>query len=363
MEHLQREVDILLVVSETGSEFLGETLEHHQAFPTHRGDRGETGAGEESTQDLTLLVTPAPPTDVRCRRDRLGQIGGEPPQHGHIEPHLFVDQTSATEPAERRQHGALRDLESLRQRGHVHGAFCGASEQGQPDGIEHQLEELTDIHSCMVPTPADPIRLDHMRLYLVRHGLTKDTGKVLTGRLPGVPLSDMGRLTAVAAGEKLAAARFAAIYTSPIQRCRETARLLADRHDLAPITERRLIEADYGTWSGRRLGDLYRLKNWDRLMAHPGRFRFPEGETLREVQVRAVAAVEDMAMRHGDEAVLAVSHADVIRVLLCEYLGMPLDLIHRLHVAPVSVSLIQLKPTGAVTVPVINQTIDAFEVS
>ena len=202
-----------------------------------------------------------------------------------------------------------------------------------------------------------------MRLLLVRHGVTSETGRALTGRLPGVALSDMGRLDAAVVADRLSRRPIVAAYTSPIRRCRETARIVAGPHRLTPVTDRRAIEVDYGTWSGRKLADLNRLKAWGRLMAAPSRFRFPEGETLGEVQARAVEAVEEVAARHGTDEVLLVSHADVIRVLLCHYLGMPLDLIHRLNVAPCSLSVIDLAAEGTVHVPVVNQVFGPPEAS
>ena len=115
------------------------------------------------------------------------------------------------------------------------------------------------------------------------------------------------------------------------------------------------IEADYGTWSGRSLKSLYRLKAWQQLMAEPTRFRFPEGETLFEVQHRAVQGVQRLVDEHRERDMIAIcSHSDVIRVTLAHYLGMPLDLIHRLDVRPASVSIIDVHAGGRVAVPVIN---------
>ncbi len=186
---------------------------------------------------------------------------------------------------------------------------------------------------------------------------------MLTGRLPGVPLSDKGKLDARVAAERLTKREIAAVYSSPIRRCRETARIIAVPHGLTPLTDRGFVEADYGTWSGRSLKDLARLKAWNRLMANASRFRFPEGETLHEVQARAVAALEGLASLHGEVEVVIVSHADVIRALLCHYLGMPVDLIHRLHVGPTSMSVIEIAAAGSVRVPVVNHTFEALEAS
>jgi broad specificity phosphatase PhoE len=191
---------------------------------------------------------------------------------------------------------------------------------------------------------------------LVRHGVTAETGRVLTGRLPGVALSDVGRLDARVVAEHLAGENVDAVFTSPIRRCRETARIVAEPHDLTPVTDRSFIETDFGRWSGRTLKDLGRLKSWGRLMTSASRFRFPDGETLGEVQARSVAGLERVAETVGNGTIIVVSHADVIRTLLCHYLGTPLDLIHRLHVAPTSLSVVELETSGTVRVPTVNQT-------
>ncbi len=193
-----------------------------------------------------------------------------------------------------------------------------------------------------------------MRLYLVRHAVTGETDKTLSGRLPGIPLSPTGRAMATTMAEQLAAFPVEAVYSSPIRRCRETARILGRTWGLTPATVPGLVEADYGRWSGRSLRSLTRLKAWQRLMTAPARFRFPDGETLEEVRARAVAAVEAMADRHPAAEVVAVTHADVVRVLLGHYLGAPLDLIHRLHVRPAGVSVVELAADGSVRVPVVN---------
>jgi probable phosphoglycerate mutase len=196
-----------------------------------------------------------------------------------------------------------------------------------------------------------------MRLYLIRHAVTAETGVTLSGRQSGIALSTAGVAMAERAAAMLADLPVRAVYTSPILRCRQTARSFGAEWALDPIVDRGLIEADYGTWSGRSLKSLYRLKAWQRLMESASRFRFPQGETLGEVQRRSVAAVEALAQRHGDNDVALVSHADVIRVILAHYLGMPLDLVHRLSVAPASVSIVELYRSGGVAVPTVNCTV------
>ncbi len=215
----------------------------------------------------------------------------------------------------------------------------------------------------MVPVVLDTgcgmLDTDPMRCHLVRHAVTADTGRVLSGRLGGIPLSPEGVAMARSVAGHLAGVGAVAVYTSPLQRCRETGRIIAEAATLPLLTDRSFVEVDYGSWSGRKLRDLYRLKAWERLMRHPARFRFPEGETLGEVRARAVARLESLAEEHGDEDVIAVSHGDVIRSLVCHYLGMDADLIHRLDIAPASVSVIVLDPAGAVSVPVVNHRMGA----
>lgn len=195
-----------------------------------------------------------------------------------------------------------------------------------------------------------------MRLHLVRHAVTAETGVTLSGRLPGIALSSEGREMAARAANELGDLKPAALVTSPIERCRETALILGRQWNMKPVIDRGFIEADYGTWSGRKLASLYRLKAWGSLMSAASRFRFPDGETLEEVQRRAVGATERLAAGHRDSAtVVVVSHADVIRSVLAHYLGTPLDLIHRLHVGPASSSVVVLPRTGPPAVPIINE--------
>jgi probable phosphoglycerate mutase len=197
-----------------------------------------------------------------------------------------------------------------------------------------------------------------MRLYLIRHAVTAETGKRLSSADPGIRLSSAGESMVAQLVEHLAAVEMAAVYSSPVERCRQTVTPLATQRGLRTRIVKDLVEADYGTWLGRPLRSVFKLKAWDRLMSSPARFRFPEGETLSEVQWRAVAAVERLAEQHRGQSIAVGSHADVIRVILANYLGMPLDLIHRINVQPASVSIVDLAELGEVHVPVVNYVAD-----
>ena len=197
-----------------------------------------------------------------------------------------------------------------------------------------------------------------MRLHLIRHAVTAETGKRLSSADPGIRLSPEGEAMALGLADHLAGVGIAAVYSSPIERCRQTVAPLARAHGLRLRQMSDFAEADYGKWLGRPLRSVSKLEAWGRLMTSPARFRFPDGETLSEVQWRAVAAVEQLATTHASESVAVGSHADVIRVILANYLGTPLDLIHRINVLPASVSIVDLSPSGEVAVPVVNHVSD-----
>jgi probable phosphomutase (TIGR03848 family) len=184
---------------------------------------------------------------------------------------------------------------------------------------------------------------------LVRHGRsTANATGVLAGRLPGVHLDDAGVKQASAVGERLAGVRLAAAVSSPLERCRETAREITTRQaeTLRAGTDKQLSECDYGEWQGRALKDLAREKLWKTVQAQPSAATFPGGESMRAMQDRAVAAVRRhdarVAAEHGPDAVwLAVSHGDVIKSILADALGTHLDLFQRIHVDPASVSIVR----------------------
>lgn len=184
---------------------------------------------------------------------------------------------------------------------------------------------------------------------LVRHGRsTANATGVLAGRLPGVHLDDTGVAQAGAVGDRLAGVRLAAAVTSPLERCRETARevLRRQQEPLRPSTDKQLSECDYGDWQGRPLKELAKEKLWRTVQAQPSAATFPGGESMRAMQDRAVAAVRRHDARvdaeHGPDAVwLAVSHGDVIKSILADALGTHLDLFQRIHVDPASVSVVR----------------------
>jgi probable phosphomutase (TIGR03848 family) len=181
-----------------------------------------------------------------------------------------------------------------------------------------------------------------MILFLVRHALTAVTGQKLIGRLPGFPLSDKGREQAAATGVRLAEAPLRAVYSSPMQRCVETAEAIAGHHKLEVHTVDDLAEIDYGAWQGRSLKSLSQVKGWKELRARPADFRFPGGETIREASTRGMVAVEALRLKHKDKAVAVCSHCDMIKLIVAGCLGLGIDLYDRINIAPASITTLYL---------------------
>jgi probable phosphomutase (TIGR03848 family) len=187
-------------------------------------------------------------------------------------------------------------------------------------------------------------------LVLVRHAVTDQTGPLLTGRTPGVDLSDDGRKQAAALADRLADLPVAAVYTSPIERTAQTAAAVAERHRLAVGHLPGALEADYGEWTGGKLADLAKTDLWKTVQRAPSRARFPGGESLAEMQARIVGCVEAVVADHPGEMVVVVSHADPIKAAIAHYTGLHLDLFQRIVVSPASVTAFVLSAHGAALV-------------
>lgn len=191
---------------------------------------------------------------------------------------------------------------------------------------------------------------------LVRHGQTGTTGQVLPGRAPGLPLADSGREQAAAVAERIGRLkRVAAVYASPMERAQETAAPIATAVRREVETEAGLNECDFGEWTGRRLSDLRRRKDWSEVQNHPSRFRFPGGESFGEMQTRIVEAVEALGRRHRGKVVIAVSHADTIKAMVSHAMGAHLDHFQRIAVSPCSVSALVVAGDGPPLVLATNE--------
>ena len=199
--------------------------------------------------------------------------------------------------------------------------------------------------AAVVPAPAKVTTL-----VLIRHAVTHQTGPMLSGRTPGIELSELGHEQAAHAGERLAGLPITAVYASPIDRTRQTAEHIAAHHDLPVLALDGVIEADYGEWTGGQRADLATTDLWKTVQRSPSRARFPNGESITEMQSRTVAALESVVAAHPGEMIVVVSHADPIKSVIAHFTGVHLDLFQRITVSPASVTVFALGPHGVTLV-------------
>lgn len=184
------------------------------------------------------------------------------------------------------------------------------------------------------------------RLVLIRHAVTSHTGGKLSGRMPGIDLTDRGREQASATAARLASAHIDAFYASPIERTMQTAAIVAEPHGLPVVVCPGVIEAEYGEWTDQTLADLAKTPEWKVVQGAPSQARFPGGESIREMQARMVAALDGLVAEHQGQTIAVVSHADPIKSAIAHYTGVHLDLFQRINVSPASVTVFEFHPIG-----------------
>jgi len=168
---------------------------------------------------------------------------------------------------------------------------------------------------------------------------------------PGPSLSDLGRNQAEEAAEHIRVWRaglppVSALYSSPLNRARETAAIIGQALDLSVVENPTLVDCNAGEWAGVPLSQLARKPEWATVQHYPSGFRFPGGESIPEMSARMVGSVKALAHAHPGQGVVIVSHADPIKAVLAEALGTHLDLFQRIVVSPASVSAISYSETG-----------------
>ncbi len=198
-------------------------------------------------------------------------------------------------------------------------------------------------------------------LLLVRHGLTHLTGPVLSGWTPGLHLDDRGTQQAARLAERLRPVPLAALVSSPLERCLDTVAPIVAGRQLEVTIDDRLGEARYGDWNGKEIRTLVRDPLWKVIQSQPSAVTFPNGEAMRDVQARSLAAVADWNARLGPDATwLACSHADVIKGIVADALGLHLDQFQRIAISPASLTVIRYGTSGRAVVRVndVGGTVD-----
>ena len=205
----------------------------------------------------------------------------------------------------------------------------------------------------MATKKTDSNALRPTTILLVRHGQTPTTGRLLPGRAPGLHLAEQGVVQAERAGQRIAELqRVDAIYCSPLERARETAAPIGTAIGLRPKVDRGLLECDFGDWTGAELKKLMKLPEWRTVQKAPSTFRFPNGESFIEMQVRIVSALDRLRARHPGGVVVCVSHADPIKAAMAHALGTHIDLFQRIVISTCSISAIAWSTDGPIALTV-----------
>ena len=199
------------------------------------------------------------------------------------------------------------------------------------------------------PTPPSTSTQADGKLFLLRHGTVQQPGegRHYIGQLD-LPLNDRGRAQAEAWAVYFATVKLDTIVCSDLARCRETARIIGTARQQTPQARPELREIALGAWEGQSFAALQRRdpqafeQRGRRIADHCP----PGGESFRDLDRRIWPFFEDL-LRHPPSRTLVVTHAGVIRVLLCRLLGMPLENLFSLGVAYGALSIIAIRPAGA----------------
>ena len=184
------------------------------------------------------------------------------------------------------------------------------------------------------------------RIILLRHAhsIANESG-ILAGQLPGISLSKKGSQQAIDLVDRIGKVSFDSIRMSPMQRCQETlAPWLESAHSNGLkkfILDEKLIEMNYGSWSGKKLSSLSKQPLWKIIQKTPSRVEFPQGERMTAMQRRAVASVEEAVLEKSKGTHLFVSHGDVIKAMVASLLKMKLDDFQSLVIDPASITMLE----------------------
>jgi len=184
-------------------------------------------------------------------------------------------------------------------------------------------------------------------VFLVRHGSHDRLGRVLCGRMDGVTLSDVGRQESLAVAERLKGEGLAAVYSSPLERTRQTADPIAAAAGLPVRVDEALLEIDFGAWTGKAFEELRDDPEWACWNTARAVSRPPGGEAMVEVQARLRGWLDRTRAAHPEARIAAVTHADVIKALVAHILGFSLDQHDRLEISPGSVTALVAGDWGA----------------
>jgi len=184
--------------------------------------------------------------------------------------------------------------------------------------------------------------------FLVRHAAHDNVGGFLAGRTPGIVLGPAGLAQAERLGARMSRETFAAIYASPRERTQQTAAAISSASGVGPVqTAEELDEIDFGDWSNKTFDVLNTDPLWRQWNTVRSVTRTPGGETVLDVQGRVLRLMERLGKQFADQAVVLVTHADIIKSALSYHLGLPFDAWPRFEISPASISTVVVGDWGA----------------
>jgi broad specificity phosphatase PhoE len=179
------------------------------------------------------------------------------------------------------------------------------------------------------------------RFLLVRHGSTDTLDVGIAGRQPGIMLNARGRREVNALARRISGP-IDMLFSSPLERAQQTASAVAKQRNLPIQTHPALAELGFGAWTGRSFEELRDDPHWQRFNYFRSGTRIPGGETMLEVQARALHALFELRQSHPKRRLVLVTHGDVIKAIVAYVLGVSLDHLFRFEIAPASQSEIEL---------------------
>ncbi len=180
---------------------------------------------------------------------------------------------------------------------------------------------------------------------LVRHSRsTANTAGVLAGQAPGISLDETGFTQAQGLTARIGDVLISRVISSPLQRCIETISPWHEKYSKAAIEiDESFIESDYGSWTGRKLGELAKEPLWEQVQKTPSTVTFPEGESFLQMYARVSSGLDSIIETMTDnDNVIVVSHGDIIKLAIAKILDLPVDKFQKLVIDPASISIVKV---------------------
>lgn len=176
---------------------------------------------------------------------------------------------------------------------------------------------------------------------LLRHAVSSaNESGVLAGRMLGVELSTKGKKQAKRLVAQLDSLNINRVLISPQQRCQQTIQPWLEKSRKRPIVEEAFQEMNYGEWTGKKLAELSKRKEWMQIQSSPTSFRFPKGESFMGAQRRIERKLISLSRKHPKDTILIVSHGDIIKMAVASTLNLRLDEFQRIVIDPASITTV-----------------------